>query len=344
MRKNTNAQRESLPPLSARKDSAPPMDWSGVRPVAVEQLPRVAEAASDSVRDLDELTRIPTRMSSAFEAERLKLRMQLNLEPEALPLLWDDDAARREDYDDEATEVAPWSKFIRLPDDTLRDLREAEARRTPKAPTVEAAVEAPATPVARVSFPPKRATPDLSSILEQLRAIDRRLRRTDRFIVAGGIILVAIVITAFAAFRHASRQKPPAVEGSAPAAPAPLASEADKDSVEVFLSASPSFARFQIDQGPILDAPWTGRVPRDDQEHDVLVSADGYFARVVKMRFTRDAGLEVALQRVPDFGPPTAPIIRPRAARPAPGLPAPAPTPEPKPLRIQTDPGDPWAR
>lgn len=201
--------------LTRTKDSAPPGDWSGVRSLGAEPLPRVGEAAADSERDLDELTGGPTRVNAAIETERQKLRMTLNLAEARLPVLHSDTGAERDDYDDEATEVAPWSRFIRLPDEAIGDRAQLardpdHAPRAPGAPLV--ALDC-APPVARVTFSPKRGA-DLASIAQQLRA---RLRRTPLLVIAGGAVLLVTVVVGLLALRHLRPERPDPAAATAPA-------------------------------------------------------------------------------------------------------------------------------
>jgi hypothetical protein len=110
--------------------------------------------------------------------------------------------------------------------------------------------------------------------------------------------------------------------------------------VEIALEASPRSAQLRIDDGPALENPYAAHVPRDNRQHDIRVSAEGHYPRVVKVRFSKDIDLAVVLQTIPTIslpGPQPLPV--------SPPIPAPLPTQPQEAAKSalqQLDRGSPW--
>jgi hypothetical protein len=209
----------------------------------------------------------------------------------------------------------------------------------------------------------------ITAALTEAKSLSTRLTYINQGAMALAAVVVGLLVTLVIRTQRSPREiadKTPAHTQAAQltelaVAPvvkpvAPVVAEAPPpkaDTVEIGLTASPQFSQFRIDQGPLLSNPYTGMLPRDGRDHEVYVSAVGYFPRVARVKFAKDLVFEIALQKIPD--PQTAPPPLPRAARPRSDpqptlqpLPQPVPTPSPLMHRVGPPPprlldrGDPW--
>jgi hypothetical protein len=71
------------------------------------------------------------------------------------------------------------------------------------------------------------------------------------------------------------------------------------ETVDVVLRAEPREAHFSIDEGPALENPWVGRVPRDGKAHLIRVRAPGHQEKTREVTFDRDITLGLLLIKEP---------------------------------------------
>jgi len=124
-----------------------------------------------------------------------------------------------------------------------------------------------------------------------------RARLTVVVVVAG--LAVGAGLAAATALRGSSLQTTAAATAGLPE---PVTSEeppqpAAPELLTLTLRASPAEAEFILDDGPPLENPFIGRVPRDGQQHTLRIRAEGYVAKVQSVVFDQDAVVEVSLQR-----------------------------------------------
>ncbi|MBL9108085.1 MAG: serine/threonine protein kinase [Myxococcales bacterium] len=115
--------------------------------------------------------------------------------------------------------------------------------------------------------------------------------------VAAGALAV-IGAAAFAATREAPKAAaPPELPSSAPSITASPPAE-----VTVTIRATPNETQFTIDDGPVLENPYSAKVPKDGKDHKVKALARGYETKSQVARFDGDVSIRFALGRVEDAG------------------------------------------
>ena len=110
------------------------------------------------------------------------------------------------------------------------------------------------------------------------------------------LLIVASLLAGFAWATFALR--PPAGAGVAAVARLPSLTMPEPKTVRVTLRATPSDARFSIDDGPLLDNPHQTELPADTLQHRIRIEAPGHVERLRIVPFAEDVELEVALERI----------------------------------------------
>jgi serine/threonine-protein kinase len=167
-------------------------------------------------------------------------------------------------------------------------------------------------------------------------------------IVASSIVvagIVAVIVFASGGASETTGGRTAEQPAHAQQAPAPVTTEVVSEpdptatSIELSITVTPRTAAITID-GNQVDNPFTGSFPKDDEQHEIVVSAKGYQTVERKVDFTTSRALDLALDKEKPVV-----IVRPQAPAPKPD-PAPAPEPPtqppasaPKPTSIMGDPG-----
>jgi len=109
--------------------------------------------------------------------------------------------------------------------------------------------------------------------------------------VAAGAVAV-LGATVFASKHDTKTAAPP------PAASTPITGPSAA-STEIMLTvrATPNEAKFSIDDGPPLENPYSGRLPRDGRDHRLTASASGYEPKTQTVRFESDVSIRFALAK-----------------------------------------------
>ena len=68
------------------------------------------------------------------------------------------------------------------------------------------------------------------------------------------------------------------------------------------IRATPNETQFTIDDGPVLENPYSAKVPKDGKDHKVKALARGYETKSQVARFDGDVSIRFALGRVEDAG------------------------------------------
>lgn len=188
---------------------------------------------------------------------------------------------------------------------------------------------------------------------------EKTTRRPWLGVAAAALALIAVVVwrTGGSTQQEAGRSRavPNGSEPTArPAVPASMASSSVTQSnsvagerVQITLRATPPEAEFRIDGGRALTNPYLGHFTKDENDHQIVVSAEGYESKTIDVTFDRDLGLDVPLKREKKARPR-------RRAQPPPPRPEPVPEPQPEPPsplpapRVKPKPelidGDPWGK
>jgi serine/threonine protein kinase len=143
--------------------------------------------------------------------------------------------------------------------------------------------------------------------------IERRPRSRRALVGAlaltGAGVMVAAVALSLGGTQRWAEAAPTAVETSAGAPKAPAM-------VELRISASPPQAQIFLDGVPLVENPFTGRLPRDDAWHSVRIEAPNFVSRTERVTLDRDGVVSVALAGEPSGPPPgTAPSAISAATR-----------------------------
>jgi len=164
-------------------------------------------------------------------------------------------------------------------------------------------------------------------------------RRSARF----ALILAALLAVTGAVWVRTVRSRAGAEPPSAETSAAVSASHAEEkpptpagnpETIMMTLRASPSKARFVLDEGAPVENPFAGKFPRDGKEHALRIEADGYVAKTRQIVFDKDVVLDVALDKEP----------KKAVERYVPPPPPPTSTPITKPGKRPIDTGDPWGK
>jgi serine/threonine-protein kinase len=140
--------------------------------------------------------------------------------------------------------------------------------------------------------------------------------RTRVAILIGAAVALVLVLSLVA--RGPSK---PSVASLNAATPGPSASAAAE--VRVSIRAQPVNAALMLDGKPLGQSPYSGAQARDQKQHELIVSAEGYQARTLSIHFDHDVDLEIGLAAAqPPPGSPAltasaSPIARKNAALPA---------------------------
>jgi serine/threonine-protein kinase len=125
-------------------------------------------------------------------------------------------------------------------------------------------------------------------------------------LVATAALLVFAVAAVILALRFTSESnqtanKMPVVTPSAASAaivaPTPSNVVAPRPEVQIVLKGIPADVRFQIDEGPLLENPYVGRMPRSPDLHRIRAVAPGYRDRLRTIRFESNMTLELVLEK-----------------------------------------------
>ncbi|WP_233261970.1 serine/threonine-protein kinase [Vitiosangium sp. GDMCC 1.1324] len=110
---------------------------------------------------------------------------------------------------------------------------------------------------------------------------------------------VVAAVPAPAAAPPAPVPVPPPVAAARPEQPAPQPEEREvvPEEIEFSLRVVPSGARVELDGRPLTGNPFAGRFTKDDQQHELRISAAGFEPLVKELRFEKDMMLELSLQR-----------------------------------------------
>ncbi len=112
-----------------------------------------------------------------------------------------------------------------------------------------------------------------------------------------GVAALVIVVIGVATFVSKSGAAS-SVASAAPSAStmqiAPTASAPREATVDVWIEVTPARARIAMD-GKTLKAPFRAAVPKDNGEHQIVVTADGYAPETRSIAFDRDVHLELQL-------------------------------------------------
>jgi eukaryotic-like serine/threonine-protein kinase len=110
-----------------------------------------------------------------------------------------------------------------------------------------------------------------------------RPQPSKRQVALAAAALVALGVLASSAWRTVTQADGPAMRtGSA-------------DDVTLTLRATPKEAHFTIDEGPSLENPCTGWVPRDTKAHRIRAEAPGFVGETQETHFDRDVSIRFAL-------------------------------------------------
>jgi hypothetical protein len=97
------------------------------------------------------------------------------------------------------------------------------------------------------------------------------------------------------------------------------AHQATQETLVLTLRASPTHARFYLDDGPAIENPFIGTLPRDGKAHALRVEAEGHVTRMRELTFDKDVVVDVSLDK--------------EKTRPSPSAVA-APRPQPQPTTV----------
>jgi serine/threonine-protein kinase len=138
------------------------------------------------------------------------------------------------------------------------------------------------------------ARPPPSSVSVSARPRGKRRTRTSSSNLHWFALVVLGIGVAYAAF---ALQPQLTSGGVARLARLPAVTVPTWKTIRVTLRATPSDARFSIDDGPLLANPHTGEVAADGLQHRIRIEAPGHVERVRVVPFAEDVDVEVALQR-----------------------------------------------
>jgi hypothetical protein len=76
----------------------------------------------------------------------------------------------------------------------------------------------------------------------------------------------------------------------------------NEEKVQLILRAAPPEATFRIDDGPSLENPYVGDVPRSVNKHTITAVAPGYIERMREVRFDSNLTLDLSLEKAQNGG------------------------------------------
>jgi serine/threonine-protein kinase len=129
---------------------------------------------------------------------------------------------------------------------------------------------------------------------------DSPATRLPRKALWAGIVALGALTLGIAVWVVAGGHSPEPEDGRMPggvvgASPASSSGDPSRDEIALSLRASPTEARFFVDEGPPLPNPFVGRYSRDRRSHEIVVKAPGYETMRRSVIFGDDVALQLSL-------------------------------------------------
>jgi serine/threonine-protein kinase len=128
--------------------------------------------------------------------------------------------------------------------------------------------------------------------------------RTRKIVLSAAVAGVALAALLTFVFRAAPK----------PSEPAAAASSARSATVRVSIRAQPANALLALDGQPLSGNPYTGAHVRDENQHELSVTAGGFEPRTLPIRLDHDLDVDVGLAQTPAPAPEPKPSARPLSA------------------------------